>query len=187
MLVFCLKKNSGFFSEIFFMLNYYLICNKNNIPFSINSVEWLFKYEKGWHDYFDSLDELSYNRDFYYISNSFPEETNYYGDIDFTLLDYKNIMIDIFKFNNKLQNIYNDTIKNLGLINYHAIFIRRGDKLIRESIYIPTARYIDILLKNDNVDILFIQTDDYNVSKLAKNIIQKQEDEIRDMKGILIN
>ena len=66
MLVFCLKKNSGFFSEIFFMLNYYLICNKNNIPFSINSLEWLFKYEKGWHDYFDSLDELSYNKDFYY-------------------------------------------------------------------------------------------------------------------------
>ena len=29
------------------------------------------------------------------------------------------------------------------------------------------------------------KTDDYNVSKLAKNIIQKQEDEIRDMKVIL--
>jgi uncharacterized protein (DUF305 family) len=31
------------------------------------------------------------------------------------------------------------------------------------------------------------KTDNYNVSKLAKNIIQKQEDEIRDMKGILMN
>jgi uncharacterized protein (DUF305 family) len=29
------------------------------------------------------------------------------------------------------------------------------------------------------------KTDNYNVSKLAKNIIQKQEDEIRDMKEIL--
>ena len=29
------------------------------------------------------------------------------------------------------------------------------------------------------------KTDDYNVSKTAKNIIQKQEDEIRDMKSIL--
>ena len=31
------------------------------------------------------------------------------------------------------------------------------------------------------------KTDDYNVSKLAKNIIQTQQDEIRDMKGMLIN
>ena len=29
------------------------------------------------------------------------------------------------------------------------------------------------------------KTDDYNVSKLAKNIIQKQEDEIRDMTRVL--
>ena len=29
------------------------------------------------------------------------------------------------------------------------------------------------------------KTNNYNVSKLAKNIIQKQEDEIRDMKEIL--
>ena len=58
--------------------------------------------------------------------------------------------------------------------------------------YITDKEYVKEMIEHHSMALLtsnkiLEKTDNYNVSKLAKNIIQKQEDEIRDMKGILIN
>jgi hypothetical protein len=47
--------------------------------------------------------------------------------------------------------------------SYDSIFIRRGDKLCKESTFFETSKYIDLLLeKNQNCKTVFLQTDDYN-------------------------
>jgi hypothetical protein len=175
MLIYFLQKNAGFFSEIFFMINYYLICKRNNWEFGINTSNWLFKYEKGWYDYFNSLYEFNIDKPFYLAPNRIPEEIDFCENIDFTIKDYQNACAEIFKLNDKLQIIFNDKINDLKLDNYHSIFIRRGDKMIQESIYIPTSKYIDLLLEKDIVKTIFIQTDDYNVYLEAKEYIKSLE------------
>jgi uncharacterized protein (DUF305 family) len=62
--------------------------------------------------------------------------------------------------------------------------------LYRAQKYITDKEYLKEMIEHHSMALLtsnkiLEKTDDYNVSKLAKNIIQKQEDEIRDMKSIL--
>ena len=62
--------------------------------------------------------------------------------------------------------------------------------LYRAQKYITDKEYVKEMIEHHSMALLtsnkiLEKTDDYNVSKLAKNIIQKQEDEIRDMKSIL--
>ena len=64
--------------------------------------------------------------------------------------------------------------------------------LYRTQKYITDKEYLKEMIEHHSMALLtsnkiLEKTDNYNVSKLAKNIIQKQEDEIRDMKGILNN
>jgi hypothetical protein len=49
-------------------------------------------------------------------------------------------------------------------LEYGSIFVRRGDKLIEESILVPAEHYLDYLLEiYPNCNCVFVQTDDYNV------------------------
>ena len=64
--------------------------------------------------------------------------------------------------------------------------------LYREQKYITDKQYLEEMIEHHSMALLtsnkiLEKTDNYNVSKLAKNIIQKQEDEIREMKEILKN
>lgn len=64
--------------------------------------------------------------------------------------------------------------------------------LYRAQKYITDKEYVKEMIEHHSMALLtsnkiLEKTDNYNVSKLAKNIIQKQEDEIRDMKGMLTN
>ena len=62
--------------------------------------------------------------------------------------------------------------------------------LYREQKYITDKQYLEEMIEHHSMALLtsnkiLEKTDNYNVSKIAKNIIQKQGDEIREMKGIL--
>jgi uncharacterized protein (DUF305 family) len=64
--------------------------------------------------------------------------------------------------------------------------------LYRAQKYITDKEYVKEMIEHHSMALLtsnkiLEKTDNYNVSKLAKNIIQKQQDEIRDMKGMLTN
>ena len=64
--------------------------------------------------------------------------------------------------------------------------------LYRAQKYITDKEYLKEMIEHHSMALLtsnkiLEKTDNYDVSKLAKNIIQKQEDEIRDMKGLLTN
>jgi hypothetical protein len=159
MIISILNKDSGFFSQFFFTLNHYLYCKKYNLNFKINSEKWLFKSNNGWCDYFKEI-LLNYNNDFLENYYSYPNIIE-----EFKIIDYKNIINEVYIYNENTQNEIITKKKELNIIdnNYDSIFIRRGDKLINESEYINGEEYLKILLvKNPNCNKIFLQTDDYN-------------------------
>lgn len=160
MIVSILDKSSGFFSMLFFVINHYIYCNKNNINFTLNTDNWLFKYEKGWEDYFEKIDINSNEND-----NIITYAKSYKVLDNYRIIDYKEIINKFYIYNLTTYNFILNTKKNLNITdkNYDSIFIRRGDKLIKESVYINAGEYINVLLKkNPNCTTIFLQTDDYN-------------------------
>ena len=163
MLTSILSKRAGFFSELFFSIHHYLYSKKNKINFNLETTNWLFKYKKGWEDYFENIDNID-NIDNIKYTNNRLMHGNITTDL-FTITEYKNIIPEFYIYNKTTtQKIY-DCKNKLNLINkkYDSIFIRRGDKLVSESEYIPTVNYIELLLKKNPIcNTIFLQTDDYN-------------------------
>jgi len=158
-----LNNCSGFFSSFFFMMNHFLYSKKNNLNFRIDSNNWLFKYNNGWLDYFEDIS--FYNNENIVLNSN--NKIAKFGNIlyNYPIIEYKNILWDVYKYNkNTIENINNTKLK-LGLenIDYGAIYIRRGDKLLVESKLYSTEKYIKLLLeKYPQCKIIFLQTDDYN-------------------------
>jgi len=62
--------------------------------------------------------------------------------------------------------------------------------LYRTQKYISDSEYLKEMIEHHSMALLtsnkiLEKTDDYNIAKLAKNIIQTQQDEIREMKELL--
>ena len=162
-----LDYSAGFYSQLFFVINHYIYCKKNNINFIINSDDWLFKYKDGWEDYFEPI-KLTFNPiiDIKIVMHN-KNMDNY------TIQEYKNSIPEIYKYNqntlNKIQKYKNEN----NLTSYDSIFIRRGDKLANESNLYNETLYLDLLLKkNPECNNLFIQTDDYNCFIKINDIIK---------------
>jgi len=164
-----LNVRGGFFSQIFFVMNHYLYAKKRGLSFTIESNEWLFKSSKGWEDYFKNIDiDKDCSKLILQINHSY-----FLGFYSFH--EYKNIIKEVYKYNDTTNQKILETKQNLNLLNgaeYDSIFIRRGDKLISESKYIDTSKYIDLLIiKNPKCHTIFLQTDDYNCYLDLQNYI----------------
>jgi hypothetical protein len=192
MIITLLLNNQGFYSILFFVLNHYLYCKKNNLNYKMNTDNWLFKSVNGWTDYFEKI-ELNYE-------NDTSTKITYYDQVNtildnFTLNHYRDANKEIYLYNDKTKlQIFE--IKNLYNLfnNYSSIFIRRGDKLISESNFYNASVYIDLLLKKEpECKRIFVQTDDYNAVIEAKEYVEKQHLNIEiitlcreDTKGMII-
>ena len=165
------NSNSGFYSSIFFVMNHYLYCKKNNKNFEINDEEWLFKSKDGWTDYFEKI-ELTNGND--------KNNSNNVGHgtvmSDYSIQQYRDVIPEFYVYNENTKREINKIKSQYGLTdkNYDSIFIRRGDKLISESKKINDDIYIQLLLeKNPKCDTIFLQTDDYGsfveLEKYIKN------------------
>jgi len=174
MIISNLEKGAGFYSLFFFMVNHYLYAKKKNLQFKINSSNWLFKYDKGREDYFKNIDMIKGN-----ACNDICFGHNQQID-NFTITEYKNIIKELYLYNDNIKQLIEVTKEKLSLKNnYDSIFIRRGDKLSGESNYISTEKYIEVLLnKNPKCHTIFLQTDDYNCYLDLKNYITHNNLEI---------
>ena len=167
------ESKSGFFSMFFFFVNQYLYATKNNLNLKINNNNWLFKYKLGWEDYFKNINIT----DKEIINNE-----NIICDFDkildnYKLLDYKNILNKIYIYNENTINLIKKKKEELKInnIDYASIFIRRGDKLIKESKFIDSYLYLEYLLSiNPNYKIIYLQTDDYNCYLELKEYIKNK-------------
>lgn len=74
----------------------------------------------------------------------------------------------------------------VGIFGFLALFVF----LYRRQIGINDNQYLEGMIEHHSMALLtsnriLEKTSDYNVAKLAKNILQKQEDEILEMRSIL--
>lgn len=72
----------------------------------------------------------------------------------------------------------------VGLVLALFIYLYRTQKGINDN------QYLEGMIEHHSMGIftseeILKKTNDYNVAKIAKNIIQKQKDEIREMEGLL--
>jgi hypothetical protein len=155
-----IDRQAGFFSTLFFAINNYLFAINNNLNFKLDTSNWVFRSKLGWEDYFLNIDILD---------KAEPSSENIilsdfvYSGI-YNLHDYRIGIQKIYKYNDNVKNMIENKKKELNLPdNYCSIFIRRGDKLFEESLYISSYIYIkNLLIINPNCNTIFLQTDDYN-------------------------
>jgi hypothetical protein len=203
MIISKLTTKAGFFSQFFFMVNHYIYCKKHNRTFKLDSTNWLYKYSKGWTDYFIDIDFNGNDADkfrsshpgklLFSLSRASAEPVNYvehgYFFENFPLYEYINALKKIYTYNEKTKRIIDATIENYFFgegspyqrssdeeneKKYDSIFIRRGDKLIFETNYISGEKYLELLIeKNPNCKNVYLQTDDYNSFVEIQDYINK--------------
>ena len=180
-------KDAGFFSSLFFMINHYLYAKINKRPFRLNTDHWLFKAENGWTDYFLPIDFDPLIPGYpSLMKNEKIQEIHGHAKIlaNYPMILYRTILPEIYRLNptvlaeiEKAQFAFaqkqenspirlsqKDTLPTIASLEYGALFIRRGDKLIEESILVTAEHYLLYLLEiYPNVQTVFVQTDDYNV------------------------
>jgi hypothetical protein len=94
-----------------------------------------------------------------------------------------------------LEIMMHDHQYSVFSIKYYAIFglfLALFIYLYRTQKYITDKQYLEEMIEHHSMALLtsnkiLEKTDNYNVTKLAKNIVQKQEDEIGIMKSLLIS
>ena len=170
MIISVFNNRSGFYSMFFGFANHYIYALKNNLNFKICSANWLFKYNLGWEDYFKNIN-INNKKYRYRVKCTYKKIL-----CNYSIQEYKNILDNIYKYNENTIQLINQKKIELNLLDkeYASIFIRRGDKLLKESDYIHSSEYLKYLLElNPAFNIIYLQTDDYNcyleLEKYIKN------------------
>jgi len=158
----------GFFSDCFNLLHSYILCKKEFVDFFVNSHDWTYKHTSGWRDYFTSLKEADTEH------TLLPSYVCHEDDKQFTVADYKIAIKEVFIF----QPYLLEMADNFNEKNYVAIYIRRGDKLLGESLFI-TAEYYVLLALQKNPDVIFVQTDDYRAFLEVTQIVKRDRPHVR--------
>jgi uncharacterized protein (DUF305 family) len=119
------------------------------------------------------------------MSNSFENIRNSLGKV------YLSVIMGLYMMG--LEIMMHDHYYSVFSTKYYVIIgglLCLFIYLYKTQKYITDKQYLEEMIEHHSMALLtsneiLKKTDNYNVSKLAKNIIQKQEDEIRDMKEIL--
>jgi hypothetical protein len=187
-----LDKSAGFYSILFFTINHYIYCKRNNISFTLDSSNWLFKSKEGWNDYFKPIDFVSGENN---TENRTVKHNELLGNYD--MWEYqRTIRNHLYLYNDEVLKRIAETKQAIGLVDgeYDAIFIRRGDKLCSETSFLETEKYINLLLrKNPECKTIFLQTDDYNCFLDLEKYIKDRELNIQvitlchpDVRGMVV-
>lgn len=165
------KDGYGFFSDTFRILMAKLLTDKSNLPFFLDDSDWLFSCEKGWSDYFTTLKGQTglHPADIPVLT-----EELYNDKCLFTVTEYRQAMKDLYELQPWLLERVETTMTSLGLVadEYAAIFIRRGDKCVSESVVIPTQAYVNqVLSHSPDVKMIFVQTDDFRAVEEVRALL----------------
>ncbi len=158
--VFELNSRSGFFSVFFQLCHCYIYSKENSYDFYITHADWIYMYDKGWHDYFNSLTvwhdcySSKYHKIKKYVSASCHHSIPKYS-----VKKYIDAIKEIFII--KPYLLYKAQSCVTQLKEYNSLYIRRGDKAIEMEL----LSINDILNYTDlqNSTSLFVQTDDYSI------------------------
>lgn len=168
--VFELNRAAGFFSVFFMLCTAYIYAKKHNYDFYIQHSNWHYTYEKGWHDYIDSLTywdpALKYDSVEYYKHASLGEIP------DYTLDDYEIAVSEIFKPKYEIQNKVNEILATYPS-KFNSLYIRRGDKIhgsIKEMDELSIQQIVSFTNLESSQN-LYVQTDDYTVIETLQQLM----------------
>jgi len=161
--------HAGFFCMFFIMCNAYIASKKMGSKFYINDSNWGYKWNRGWHDYFTTLNVVPFIPKLF---NPLQIECNNHERFykpDFPLHEYVRSIYELFNLTPELVSRVNSLVKSMPS-NFIAVFVRRGDKLIKEARYIPFSEILQHI-PHSETSTFFIQTDDYGVVEEAKVLL----------------
>jgi len=161
-ITFCLNKQSGFFSLFFIMCTAYITSKKMGLPFFIIHSNWLYTWDKGWHDYFTTLKIAPF-------SLIQIKDNDRFFNVHYPLSEYVNSIRELFVLKPELVSRVNRIVGSLPP-DFIAVFVRRGDKLIQEAKYIPVSEIFKHI-PHTKTDTFFIQTDDYTVVEEIRSML----------------
>ena len=159
--VFTNDAGAGFGSVFFFMIQAYIYAKKNGNDFRIKHDGWVYTYEKGWHDYFDSLDDYDPAVKYNEIKHSSHNKNHEIPD--YTFQEYSDAIQEVFKPNRRIRELANRAIKSMNG-PYVSIYVRRGDKVEGRHTEMEAAD-LDTVIKSTGIKSgnVFVMTDDYSV------------------------
>ena len=152
---------AGFGSVFFFMIQAYIYAKKNGNDFRIKDDGWIYTYDKGWHDYFDSLHD--YDPAVKYDEIRHSSHNKNYDIPDHTFQEYSDAVQEVFKPVRSIQDMAKRTIKSMNG-PYVSIYVRRGDKVAEGTAEMDSAD-LDTVIKSTGIKSgnVFVMTDDYSV------------------------
>lgn len=169
-------KNGGFSWQFWNVALHFVYAKRRNMKFYLDDTQYLFKWNLGWNDYFDSVE--------IYKGQAVPEPLYFTDTLNFniehniTLAEYKEALDFITRPTEALQQKIEDTFNTFSIQpgEYDSVFIRRGDKMFSESELIQSEVFIQRLIDRGSTKI-YVQTDDYSVIDEIKSFLQKNHSE----------
>lgn len=151
--VFCLTMETGFFSSVFRLCTAWL---RYGPDLGVDSSEWTYGR---WSWFFQSLDE---RRDSDRLTlQSVADDTE-----TWTLGDYRRVLRTLLQPTAQIRVGVRDVLREIGE-PFLAVFVRRGDKVVREAPLIPMSTILSWIPIQPGQPV-FIQTDDYTVVEEAR-------------------
>jgi hypothetical protein len=159
---------AGFYSQLFFFLQSYILCKINNEILLYDDSQWKFKHTFGLADYF-VLDESKIkflqitdeNRGSNVINFHNPDKMG----VIFPLQEYRTAIKELYVINDDIREKTNQ-LRSRFPEKYNAIFIRWGDKKIEikaSGRNVEIELYVDALQRIcGNNRHLFVHSDDHN-------------------------
>ena len=167
--VFTNNASAGFGSVFFFMIQAYIYAKKNGSDFRIKHDGWVYTYDKGWHDYFDSLDD--YDPAVKYDEVKETSHLRNYDIPDYTFQEYSDAIQEVVKPNRRIQDLAKRTINSMNG-PYVSIYVRRGDKVEGKHSEMEAADLDKVIastgIKRGNV---FVMTDDYSAVEEIRRLL----------------
>jgi hypothetical protein len=119
------------------------------------------------------------------MTNSLADVTNSIGKVYISvIMALYMVAIEVMMHDHQYSVLSTRTY--VGVFGFLALFVF----LYRKQIGVGDKQYLEEMIEHHSMALLtsnriLEKTSDYNVAKLAKNILQKQEDEILEMRSVI--
>jgi glycerophosphoryl diester phosphodiesterase len=167
--VFTLTHGAGFGSVFGYLLEAYIYAKKSGCEFRVKNENWQYGPEKGWHDFFTSLE--AYDPAQKATEENFRHSTSTSGK--YTVKDYHDAIQEVYKPKEEIIKKAEEFKKKIGG-SYVSVYVRRGDKTSGAGKEMDAADLSALVkewgLKDGNI---FVMSDDYGVVDEMKKLLPR--------------
>lgn len=165
--VFTLTHGAGFGSVFGYLLEAYIYAKTTSYEFRVKNDNWQYGPEKGWHDFFTTLD--AYNPAEKRDEENYKHASGTSGN--YTVKQYSEAIQEVYKPKKEIIDKAEEFKRRIGG-SYVSLFIRRGDKTSGAEKEMEPADLPTLVkqsgLKDGNI---FVMSDEYAVIEEIKKLL----------------